>query len=239
MPSLDRLISETRRAVDGRRAARPLSDLEQSVASMPPIRPFTESVVGEEISFVLQPDGLHATLLDQCEDAEVAGLCLPLNRVGDGDASGLPVLLADVVVDRYQLYESRAAGADGVVLIVAAFDDEGDALSELYTEASDIGLDVLLEVGHENEIEWSMEQLDPDSFVIRNNDGERKGDLERTFSLLEEVPAGIVVVSAGGVSDRDEVRALERSGVDAVILDPWVVGEDLVGVVRVLRGDAR
>ena len=57
------------------------------------------------------------------------------------------MLLADVVVDRYQLYESRAAGADGVVLIVAAFDDEGEALGELYGEALDIGLDVLLEVG--------------------------------------------------------------------------------------------
>ena len=54
MPSLDRLISASRKAVDERRAARPLSDLEQAVAAMPPIRPFTEAVVGEEISFVLQ-----------------------------------------------------------------------------------------------------------------------------------------------------------------------------------------
>ena len=155
--------------------------------------------------------------------AEIAGLCLAFERVGDGDASGLPVMLADMVVDRYQLYESRAAGADGVVLIIAAFDDEGEALSELYGEAADIGLDVLLEVGHEDEIEWSMEQLDPDSFVIRNSDGDGGADLERTFSLLEEVPAGIVVVSAGGVRDREEVRALERSGVDA--RDPRPLGD--------------
>ena len=172
---------------------------------------------------MLQADAFHAGLLEQCEEAEIAGLCLPLERVGDGDASGLPVLLADMVVDRYQLYESRAAGADGVVLIVAAFDDEGEALSELYGEAADIGLDVLLEVGHEDEIEWSMEQLDPDSFVIRNSDGDGGADLERTFSLLEEVPAGIVVVSAGGVRDREEVRALERSGVDA--RDPRPLGD--------------
>src|SRR6476646_3754246 len=150
MPSLDRLISATRKAVDERRAARPLSELEQVVAALPPIRPFTEAVVGEEISFVLQADAFHAGLLEQCEDAEIAGLCLPLERVGDGDASGLPVLLADVVVDR----------------------------SELYGEAADIGLDVLLEVGHEDEIEWSMEQLDPDSFVIRNSDGDGGADLE-------------------------------------------------------------
>ena len=149
------------------------------------------------------------------------------------------MLLADVVVDRYQLYESRVAGADGVVLIVAAFEDEGERLLELYGEAADIGLDVLVDVGHEDEIEWSLEQLDPDSFVIRNSDGNGTTDLERTFSLLEEVPAGIVVVSAGGVRDREEVRALERSGVDAVILDPWVIGEGVAEVVRVLRGDAR
>jgi indole-3-glycerol phosphate synthase len=239
MPSLDRLISASRKAVDERRALRPLTELEHAVAALPPIRPFTEAVVGEEISFVLQADALHDGLLDQCEDAEIAGLCLPLERVGDGDASGLPVLLADVVVDRYQLYESRVAGADGVVLIVAAFEDEGERLLELYGEAADIGLDVLVDVGHEDEIEWSLEQLDPDSFVIRNSDGNGTTDLERTFSLLEEVPAGIVVVSAGGVRDREEVRALERSGVDAVILDPWVIGEGVAEVVRVLRGDAR
>ena len=239
MPSLDRLISSSRKAVEERKATRPFAELEQAVDAMPPIRPFTESVVGEEISFVLQPEALDAALLDECENAEIAGLYLPLERVGDGDASGLPVLLADVVVDRYQLYEARAAGADGVILIVAAFEDEDERLTELYQEASDIGLDVLLEVGQEDEIEWSMEQLDPDSFVIRNGDGDGGADLERTFSLLEEVPAGIVVVSAGGVRDREEVRALERSGVDAVILDPWVIGEDVADVVRVLRGDAR
>jgi len=239
MPSLDRLISSSRRAVEERKAARPLAELEQAVDAMPPIRPFTESVVGEEISFVLQPDELDAALLDECENAEIAGLFLPLERVGDGDASGLPVLLADVVVDRYQLYEARAAGADGVILIVAAFEDEDERLTELYQEASDIGLDVLLEVAHEDEIERSMELLDPDSFVVRNLGEDGEVDFERTFSLLEEVPAGIVVVSAGGVHERNEVRALERSGVDAVILDNWVVGEGLGDVVRVLRGDAR
>lgn len=239
MPSLDRLVSSSRRAVEQRRAARPLTDLERAVAAMPPIRPFTEAVVGEEISFVLQADALQPELLDQCEAAEIAGLCLPLERVGDGDASGLPVLLADVVVDRYQLYEARAAGADGVVLIVAAFDDEDERLSELYQEAADIGLDVLVEVAHEDELERSLELLDPDSFVVRNRGDDGNADLERTFSVLEEVPAGIVVVSAGGVHDREDVRALERSGVDAVILDPWVIGEGVADVVRVLRGDSR
>jgi indole-3-glycerol phosphate synthase len=239
MPSLDRLISSSRKAVEERKATRPFAELEQAVDAMPPIRPFTESVVGEEISFVLQPEALDAALLDECENAEIAGLYLPLERVGDGDASGLPVLLADVVVDRYQLYEARAAGADGVILIVAAFEDEDERLTELYQEASDIGLDVLLEVSHEDEIERSMELLDPDSFVLRNHGEDGEVDFERTFSLLEEVPAGITVVSAGGVYERNEVRALERSGVDAVILDNLVVGEGLADVVRILRGDAR
>ena len=145
--------------------------------------------------------------------------------MGDGDASGLPVLLADMVVDRYQLYESRAAGADGVVLIVAAFDDEGEALSELYGEAADLGLDVLLEVGHEDEIEWSMEQLDPDSFVIRNSDGNGGADLERTFSLLEEVPAGIVVSAQAACATARRCAPSSGPASTPLILDPWVIGE--------------
>ncbi|HEY0388528.1 MAG TPA: hypothetical protein VGC71_08810 [Gaiellales bacterium] len=243
MPSLEKRLSSARKEVEQRRSARPLADLEAAVAGLEPIRPFTEAASGEEIDFVLRLREVDGPLLETAESLEVAGLAGPIGQLSSLAAlTALPLLLTDVVVDGYQLYESRLAGAGGVVLIAAAFrdEDEREHLSELYGLAGSIGLDVIVEVADEEEIEDVLELLDPDSFLVRNRseDGEA-ADFERTFSLLEEVPAGKVVVSQGGVRERDEVEALERAGVDAVILGPWAAAGDLADTLRVLRGESR
>jgi indole-3-glycerol phosphate synthase len=243
MPSLEKRLSSARREVEQRRAARPLGDLEAAVAHLRPIRPFTEAASGEEIDFVLRLKEADGALLETAESLEVAGLAASIGQLPSlAGLTAMPLLLTDVIVDAYQLYESRLAGAGGVVLIAAAFDDEDqrDHMAELYAQAGSIGLDVIVEVADEQEIEDVLDLLDPDSFLVRNR-GEDGGavDFERTFSLLEEVPAGKVVVSQGGVRERDEVEALERAGVDAVILGPWAAAGDLADTLRVLRGESR
>ena len=241
MPSLDRRLSSTRREVEERRSARPLDQLERAVAQLTPIRPFTESIAGEEISFVQRVKEADRTLLELAESAELAGLAAALDPLAAlaGETS-LPVLLTDMIVDPYQLYECRLAGAGGVMLIAAAFDDDDGRLEELYGVAASVDLDVIVEVADEDEIEWVLELLDPDSFLVRNRDPDGKGvvDFEHTYSLLEEVPAGKVVLSQGGVRQREQVTELERAGVDAVILGPWAAG-DLADTLRHLRGESR
>ncbi len=242
MPSLDSRVSTSRRAVEERRSLRPLVDLERAAGALEPIRPFTESVVGEEISFVVRCKSVDRMLLDAAEEAELAGIAAALDPLAAAASlTAMPLLLTDLIVDPYQLYEARLAGAGGVVLVAAAFEDDDDRCANLYGLAVSIGLDVIVEVAEEEEIERTLDLLDPDSFLIRNRDAEGAGeiDLERTFSLLEEVPAGKVVVSQGGIRHRDEADALERSGVDAAILGPWAATADLPETLRVLRGDSR
>jgi len=67
------------------------------------------------------------------------------------------------------------------------------AAADLHDLAVDLGLDVIVQVAEEEEIELALELLDPDSFLVENRLGDKGFDLERTFSLLEEVPAGKVV----------------------------------------------
>jgi indole-3-glycerol phosphate synthase len=242
MPSLDSRVSASRRAVEERRSLRPLADLENAAADLAPIRPFTESVVGEEISFVVRCKSVDRQMLEIAEEAELAGIATALDPLGTAaKLSTMPLLLTDLIVDQYQLFEARLAGAGGVVLIAAAFDDRDELCALLHGIAVSIDLDVIVEVADEDEIEHTLELLDPDSFLIRNRDAEGAGeiDLERTFSLLEEVPAGKVVVSQGGIRHRDEVEALERSGVDAAILGPWAATAELAETLRVLRGESR
>jgi len=87
MASLDRMISSSRRALEERRDARPLADLETAVTGLAPIRPFTESVVGEEISFVMRVAHASADLLADAGDAGVAGLAVPGDSVPAGSAA--------------------------------------------------------------------------------------------------------------------------------------------------------
>jgi len=243
MPSLEKRLSSARKEVEQRRAARPLGQLEAEVAALPQIRPFTEAMSGEEIDFVLRLKGADGTVLRTAEENEVAALAAAIGPLAElHRETALPLLLTDVIVDGYQLYEARLAGAGGVVLIAAAFggEEDHDHMADLYAEAGHIGLDVIVEVSDEDEIAQALELLDPDSFLVRNRPEDGGAvDFERTFSLLEEVPAGKFVLSQGGVRERDEVEALERAGVDAVILGPWAVAGDLAATLRVLRGESR
>jgi indole-3-glycerol phosphate synthase len=240
MPSLDRLISSSRRAVEQRRGSRPLPELEEAVRHLDSIRPFTEGVVGEEISFVLRITESDPALLAEAQEAGAAGLAVAADAVPPGlEFTRLPVLHKGVLIDPYQLYESRLAGADGVVLIAAAFDGSDDEFVRMHSIAGELGLDVVVEVGEEEEIELVLELLDPDSFLVQNHLEDRGFDLERTFSLLEEVPAGKAVLSEGGIQTRDQVLALERAGVDAAILGDWIHELGMRETFEILHGDSR
>ncbi len=163
MASLDRMISSSRRALEQRRGARPLAQLEEAVDALAPIRPFTEAVVGEEISFVLR-------VTDADAGAPGRGGCgrrgrprrwwaTPPRRASRRRA--LPVLHRGVLIDPYQLYESRLGGADGVVLIAEAFEDDDDEFAEMQMVAAQLGLDVVVQVADEDEVEHVLELLDP------------------------------------------------------------------------------
>ena len=126
-------------------------------------------------------------------------------------ATDLPILRKDFIVDPYQLYESAAAGADAVLLIVAALDPRRRSRA-LHAEARALDLDVLVEVHDEEELDAALE-IDAEVIGINNRDlDDFTVDIERTFELLADVPAGKTVVSESGFSDREQIDELERVG---------------------------
>ncbi len=136
-------------------------------------------------------------------------------------ASALPILRKDFVVDRYQLLEARLAGADAVLLIVAALADS--ELSALHASAGALGLDVLVEVHDAAELDRAL-ALAPDAIGINNRDlRDFSVDVSRTRALRASIPAGIAVVSESGIATAEQLRELEHEGVDAVL-----VGESLM-----------
>ena len=131
-------------------------------------------------------------------------------------ATDLPILRKDFIVDPYQLYESAAVGADAILLIVAALDP--DDLYDLLREARDLDLDALVEVHDERELDVALD-VEADVLGLNNRDlTDFSVDIERTYELLADVPAGKTVVAESGYSSRDQLDELERVGVDAVLI---------------------
>ena len=149
-------------------------------------------------------------------------------------ACELPVLRKDFIVDRYQLYEADAAGADAVLLIVAAL--SAFELPALHADARGLGLDVLVEVHDVAELRAALD-VGADLIGINNRDlRDFSVDVERTFALLDEIPEGVTVVSESGIADAEQLVRLQGAGVAAVL-----VGESLMRsprpdeVLRALR----
>jgi indole-3-glycerol phosphate synthase len=136
-------------------------------------------------------------------------------------ACELPILRKDFIVDRYQLHEARAAGADAVLLIVAAL--ASAELESLHDHARAIGLEVLIEVHDGEELERALAH-GAEIVGINNRDlRDFSVDMERTARLMSRIPASVTVVSESGISTPEQLGRLQAAGVHAVL-----VGETLM-----------
>ena len=133
----------------------------------------------------------------------------------------LPILRKDFVLDPYQLHESRAIGADAVLLIAAVLGQS--ALRDLYDEADALGLESLIEVHTREEIEGL--QVDAPRIVGINNRNLStfETNLDTTFDLKRHVPQGALLVSESGISTPEHVRKLKDHGVTIAL-----IGESLM-----------
>jgi indole-3-glycerol phosphate synthase len=148
---------------------------------------------------------------------------------------GLPLLRKDFVIDAYQIDEARVSGADAVLLIVAALSEK--ELSELRQHAVSLGLDALVEVHHERELETAL-SAGADLIGINNRDLRSfETDLVVTRRLAPQVPTSALIVSESGIFSYEEIRRLEEVGVHAFLVGESLMREADVGLaLRRLRG---
>jgi len=132
------------------------------------------------------------------------------------EASGLPVLRKDFIVDAYQLFEARAMGADCVLLIVAALDRT--RLQEFEAAALGLGLAVLVEVHDAQELEQAL-QLRTPLIGINNRDLRTfETRLETTIGLLSQIPPGRLVITESGIARPTDVARLRQQGVQSFLI---------------------
>ncbi len=157
------------------------------------------------------------------------------------ERTSLPILRKDFTLHPLQIVEARVAGADAVLLIVRILTDAD--LAALHQEARSLGLDVLVEVHDEAELERAL-KLGAGLVGINNRDlSTFTTDLDTTLRLLEGVPDDVVLVSESGIRTPEDVARLGDAGVDAILVgeallrqeDPTAAARGLAHVSRVQR----
>lgn len=236
-------MAETRRALRERKRATPQAALEEQLRSDATSGRFREALARPGIGAIAEFKRRSPSAGVLREGADVAEIVREYAAAGasalsvlteeanfDGTledlraarrACELPMLRKDFVVDPYQLYEAAAAGADAVLLIVAALEDA--ELVSLHEQARALGLDALVEVHDRGELERAG-RVGAQIVGVNNRDlRDLSVDVRRTSQLLDAMPPGAVVVSESGIARAEQVAALEREGVAAVL-----VGEALM-----------
>ena len=133
----------------------------------------------------------------------------------------LPLLRKDFLVTEYQVVEARAAGADAVLLIVAALDDR--QLTRLITAAHERGLASLVEVHDGPELDRGLAAGAQIIGVNNRNLRTLEVDLEASHRLIEQIPASVIAVAESGLRTSDDLVTLRRGGYDA-----FLIGETLM-----------
>ena len=256
MTILDTIVASKRLELEQQKADVPLATLRQWCdAAQPPVG-FAKGLSGEGVSLIaevkkaspsrglLRADfnpvelattyaGAGASAISVLTDSHFQGELAHLSEVKGALGRTTPVLRKDFVFDPYQVYQSRAAGADAILLIVAML--ERDELAELLRLGTDLSLDCLVEIHNEEEMEVAV-SVGAEVIGINNRDLHTfHTDIAVTGRLAPQIPPGKTIVSESGISSAHHLAQLADIGVDAVLVgEALVTQEDVGNAVRQL-----
>ena len=256
---LEKILSVKRDEIAAASRERPLAALRAGAESLPPPRDFAGAMRAKiatgsaaVIAEVKKASPSKGVLRDPFHPAEIArsyaahgAACLSVltdeqffqghaDYLRDArDASGLPVLRKDFMIDPYQVFEARAMGADCILLIVAALDDA--RMRELESIAHSLGMSVLVEVHDGAELERALALRTPLLGINNRNLRTFETTLQTTLDLLPRIGPEKLVVTESGILSRDDVIRMRAADVHAFLVgeafmrakDPGVALESL------------
>jgi len=253
------IVAATRRIVDVRRESTPLAAIERRAAAATPSGSRFESALGatDRVNVIAECKRRSPSKGVLAADYDPVGIAAQYEQGGaaaisvlteptffDGSLEhlaavrarvGLPLLRKDFIVDEYQLFEARAAGADAVLLIVAAL--EQPALVALQQRASDLGLATLVEVHDEEEL---TRAVDSGARIIGVNNRNLRTlavDVEASDRLAVRLPRDVIGVSESGLKSRKELDRLAAAGYRAFLIgERFMTDADPAGALRKLMG---
>lgn len=246
MPSdvLQKICHDTMQEVTRRKSSVSLADLEQKAKDTPAPRGFLKALKTKKPALIAEikkaspSKGLIRADFDPAALARAyeAGGAACLSVLTDAPyfqghddyllaaraAVTLPVLRKDFMLEPYQIVESRALGADCILLIMAALGD--DTAKELYDLAKDLGMDVLVEVHDEPEMIRALTHLSPDMIGINSRNLKTlEVDLQTAYKLCAMIPDDTFKIAESGINSHQDLTSLTEKGFQG-----FLVGESLM-----------
>ncbi|HLN62295.1 MAG TPA: indole-3-glycerol phosphate synthase TrpC [Symbiobacteriaceae bacterium] len=263
---LDRILATKVQEVAAARAVRPLAEVKAAALAAPAPRPFRRALaepagvqVIAEVKKASPSKGVIRPDFDPVAIARAyaAGGAACLSVLTDVEyfqgsleylaairqAVDLPLLRKEFIIDPYQVYEARAAGADAILLIVAAFHGESAGertpadMHHLAALAADLGMDVLTEVHTAEELDVALASGAP--LVGVNNRDLRtfQTTLDVTFGLAPRIPADRLLVSESGIATHDDIKRVGAAGAKAVLVGESLMRQpDVTAALQTLLG---
>lgn len=255
---LEKIVAHKRREIEIARVARPHKALRELLADAPPVRDFvgalragTGTRVIAEVKKASPSAGLIRADFDPVAIASIyekhGAACVSVltdENFFQGrldyltavrQAVSIPVLRKDFLIDRYQVLEARAAGADCILLIAECLDD--CTLRDLYFYASELGMEALIEIYDPENLDRVL-RLDPVLLGINNRDLRTfVTDLGHSIALRERVPESCLLVSESGIRARADVERLAAARINAILVGETLMrAADIGGKLDELRG---
>lgn len=256
---LEQIMSRKRDEVLAAKSSRPEAELRARLADAPPVRDFVAAlrspgpvrVIAEvkkasPSAGVIRPDFDPVKIALEYERAGAACLSVLTDEhffqgrleylTAVHAATSIPVLRKDFLLDRYQVLEARAAGADCVLLIAECLDD--CRLRELFFYSAELGMSALIECYETENLERVL-RLEPDLVGVNNrNLRSFQTDLGHSIALSRQVPRDCVFVSESGIHTRDDVVRLEQAGIRAILVGESLMRSgDIGGSLKKLTGE--
>ncbi|HEY4309090.1 MAG TPA: indole-3-glycerol phosphate synthase TrpC [Pirellulales bacterium] len=259
MPTiLDEIVAYKRQEIAAAQAACPVDALERQIADAPAVRNFFAALAAPgpirliaEVKKASPSAGVIRADFDPLSIAQTyeahGASCLSVltdEHFFQGHLDylrairqqvGLPVLRKDFILDRYQLLEARAAGADAVLLIAECLDD--CHLRSLHNEAVRLGMSPLVELYDPENL---SRVFDAGATLIGINNRDLrtfKTDLDHTLRMRERIPDECVLVAESGIRTRTDVERLQNAGVDAILVgESLMANADIGAAVHTLLG---
>jgi indole-3-glycerol phosphate synthase len=257
---LDQIVENTRQETAARKALRPMDTVMADAATAAPPRDFAGALRQETVALVaevkhaspsrgvlIEPFDPLALGLIYAQNGAAAISVLTDERFFQGhldhlttvrEAVSVPALRKDFIVEPYQVYEARAAGADAILLIAAVLADA--ELADLHALALDIGLTPLVEVHNEAEMARAL-RVGPKVLGINNRDLKTfTVDTGLTARLVRLIPNEVVAVAESGMKSADDVRRMGDSGADAVLIgEGLVTAPDIAAQVKLFSSQPK
>ena len=255
---LDRIVEHKWGEIAAAKQRRSIVDLQSAISSAPPVRDFLAALHAKhpmgliaEVKRASPSAGLiredfNPVAIAKTYEANGAACISVLTDEHYFQGSldyltqirehvGIPVLRKDFLLDPYQVYEARVAGADAVLLITECLDDM--QLKTLFDLAHELGMETLIEVYEESNIERVL-KLNPQLMGVNNRDLQSfHTDLNHTVKLRKLIPEDVLLVGESGIHTRQHVITLQQAGAHAILVgESLMMSPDIGQAVRTILG---